>query len=63
MVSKKIIIVVLIIAVLMTAFSVIMAISNSDSNNIVPVSGNNVKSDVQAAKVSLVINKPSHAPN
>lgn len=63
MVSKKVIVIVLIIAILMAAFSIITAISNSNLESKSLVSGNNVQSDVQQAQVSIIVNKPSHAPN
>jgi len=62
MVSKKIIIVVFIIAILMFAGSIIIGFSNFDSKELVPVSGNDIKSDTKEGQVSIIINKPSSDP-
>ena len=63
MVSKKVVTVVFIIAILLFAFSIIMMVSNYGSDaNAVPTPENNVESDTDYGQVSIIINKPSTAP-
>jgi len=63
MVSKKVITVVFILAILMFAFSIIIGFSNAGTNSNKVVSNNNVESDVENGQVSIIVNKPVHSPN
>jgi len=63
MVSKKVVTVVFVIAILLFAFSIIMTFSNSNySPKNAALSDDTVQPDVEQAQVSIIVNKPAHAP-